>query len=532
MPLVSQVADTLLADLAPLDPTAAQALGRQPASLMPQLAPSDFGARHQALVRALTRLEGVSVEPAEMVLAAALRERLTSDIALAEAGFTSSLLAPLATPVHSVREVFDTLPSDDWPAIGAHLRQVPGALRDYASTLRGAARVAPVRQVLGVAEQCSKWVDPGRDDFYRRLVAQHPDLLPAADAASEATELFATFLREELALRAPEPDAAGRELYTVTAQAFLGDEVDLQETYLFGWQELISLTAEMRAVAAELGADSIEAAAADLDDDPERRIDDPERLVEWLNERIEDAVLTVDGDHLDLPEQSWLPECALSPTASGVATYQPPDPLFTRPGRIWWATPTTPSTSTWREVTTLHHEGVPGHHAQAVIAMRQPRLHPWQRSLAHVHGHAEGWAHYAERLADELGLLRDAGERLGMLYGQRWRAARIVIDMGLHLGYPVPSGNGFTEATTWTPEVGVEVLQRAGGLDEATARFEVDRYLGWPAQALAFRVGARTWQQLRDAAAQRPGFTLKRFHMRALQLGPMGLGPLRAALAK
>ena len=104
--------------------------------------------------------------------------------------------------------------------------------------------------------------------------------------------------------------------------------------------------------------------------------------------------------------------------------------------------------------------------------------------------------------------------------------------MGLHLGYPVPAGNGFTEATTWTPEVGVEVLQRAGGLDEATARFEVDRYLGWPGQALAFRVGARVWQELREQASTRPGYTAKRFHMRALQLGPMGLGPLRAELAR
>jgi uncharacterized protein (DUF885 family) len=188
-------------------------------------------------------------------------------------------------------------------------------------------------------------------------------------------------------------------------------------------------------------------------------------------------------------------------------------------------------TSTWREVSTVHHEGVPGHHTQTVIAMVEPDLHPWQRAMAHVHGHSEGWAHYAERLADEFGLLRDAGERLGMLYGQRWRAARIVVDMGLHLGFPIPAGNGITTETEWSPEVGTAVLRFAGGLDEATARFEVDRYLGWPGQALAFRVGARVWEQLRAAASSRPGFDLKEFHMRALRMGPMGLGPLRAALS-
>ena len=163
--------------------------------------------------------------------------------------------------------------------------------------------------------------------------------------------------------------------------------------------------------------------------------------------------------------------------------------------------------------------------------MVEPDLHPWQRAMAHVHGHSEGWAHYAERLADEFGLLRDAGERLGMLYGQRWRAARIVVDMGLHLGFPIPAGNGITTETEWAPEVGTAVLRFAGGLDDATARFEVDRYLGWPGQALAFRVGARVWEQLRAAASARPDFDLKEFHMRALRMGPMGLGPLRAALS-
>jgi uncharacterized protein (DUF885 family) len=150
--------------------------------------------------------------------------------------------------------------------------------------------------------------------------------------------------------------------------------------------------------------------------------------------------------------------------------------------------------------------------------------------MAHVHGYVEGWAHYAERLCDELGLLRDPGERLGMLYGQRWRAARIVIDMGLHLDLPIPLGHGFTDRTHWTPELGVAVLRAASGAEEQAARFEVDRYFGWPGQALSFRIGARLWQQIREAAARRPGFDLRAFHTSALRLGPLGLGPLRKVM--
>ena len=125
--------------------------------------------------------------------------------------------------------------------------------------------MAAARQVQGAAEQCEKWVDPERDDFYRRLVEGQPQLQSAAEAATEATEHFVAFLREELLPRAPERDGVGRETYAVTARAFLGDEVDLEETYLFGWQEIMTLTAEMSEIAKSLGADSAEEAAAALD---------------------------------------------------------------------------------------------------------------------------------------------------------------------------------------------------------------------------------------------------------------------------
>ena len=548
---VRQIADQLLRDLAPVDPAAADALGREPDDVMPALSPADFDARHRAHLRALQALTAAG-EPAadEAVLAAALSERVESELALDDAGFTTSLLAPLATPVHQVREVFDTLPHEtpeQWERLAEHLDRVPDALADYARTLRAAAdggHVAAARQVLAAAAQCEKWVGP--DDFYRRLVAG-PDLpdVPAlrqrltigAEVASAATASFADFLRTELLFRSRRTDAAGPQLYTVTARAFLGEDIDLDETYAFGWDELSRITAEMREVAAVLGHnsmghDSIEQAAAALDADPAGQLYTPAELAGWLQQRVDEVVAAVDGVHFDLPAAARRPECAISPTAAGVMYYSAPDAGLTRPGRIWWSPPAEGASYTWREVTTVHHEGVPGHHLQIVTAMTQPDLHPWQRSMAHVHGYAEGWAHYAERLADELGLLRDPGERLGMLYGQRWRAARIVIDMGLHLGLPIPAGNSFTDATEWTPEVGVAVLRAASGCDEVTARFEIDRYLGWPAQALSFRVGARLWRQLRQAAERREaergeGFDLRAFHMGALRLGPMGLGPLR-----
>jgi uncharacterized protein (DUF885 family) len=537
---VSQVADRLLADLAPVDPEAAQALGIEPNVVMPALAPQDFQRRDEARREALAALGTATVaDEQERVLKAVMEERLASELALDESGFTRALLAPLATPVHQVREVFDNLPHEtapDWQRVADHLALVPSALQDYAETLRESAargHVVAARQVTVMADQCERWVDAARDDFYRRLVAQAPDaasLAALAEGASSATLEFARFLRSELLAQAPLTDGVGRDRYLVTSRAFLGDDVDLDETYAFGWDELARLTDEMRAVARALGADSIEAAAARLDDDPAVALSNPPQLLEWLQGRVDEVVEAIDGTHFDLPAIARRPECRISPTTSGVMYYSPPDAGFTRPGRIWWAPPSDGTSYTWREVTTVHHEGVPGHHLQISVSMAEPGIHAWQRSMGHVHGYVEGWAHYAERLCDELGLLRTPGERLGMLYGQRWRAARIVIDMGLHLGLPIPAGNGFTDETRWTPELGADVLRRAAGADATTARFEVDRYLGWPAQALAFRVGARLWREVRREAERAPDFDLKQFHMRALRLGPMGLAPLRSLL--
>jgi uncharacterized protein (DUF885 family) len=213
--------------------------------------------------------------------------------------------------------------------------------------------------------------------------------------------------------------------------------------------------------------------------------------------------------------------------------YTPPDAALTRPGGISWAVPRGEAdVPVWTHVGTLYHEGLPGHHLQYAITMTTEQLHPWQRHLCQVHGYAEGWAHYAERLADELDLYAGPAERLGMLSGQVWRAARIVIDIGLHLDVPLPAGNGITDGTRWSPEFAAAFLSDVAGIDPATARFEIDRYLGWPGQALAFKAGARLWTQARREAERRAGasFDRKRFHADALRLGPMGLDPLRAVL--
>jgi uncharacterized protein (DUF885 family) len=215
-----------------------------------------------------------------------------------------------------------------------------------------------------------------------------------------------------------------------------------------------------------------------------------------------------------------------------VVYYTPGAPDGSTPGRIVWTIPSgVPVAATWQEVTSVHHEGLPGHHLQFVVTASYPHLHPWQRHLCHIHGYAEGWAHYAEQLADELGLIRDTAERLGLVLGQIWRSVRIVADIGLHTGWPVPAGSLVPEGG-WTPDLARDMLVELALVEPTLAGFEVDRYLGWPGQALAFKVGARLWTEAREGREAKLGerFSLRDFHRDALGLGPMGLDPLRALL--
>ena len=132
---------------------------------------------------------------------------------------------------------------------------------------------------------------------------------------------------------------------------------------------------------------------------------------------------------------------------------------------MWWAVPEGIDTfSTWKEVTTVYHEGVPGHHLQiAQNAYRSDLLNRWQRKLCFVSGHGEGWALYAERLMDDLGYLETRATRMGMLDAHAFRAIRVIIDIGMHLQLEIPADNpwGFRPGERWTPAAGFEFLSAA-----------------------------------------------------------------------
>ncbi len=453
----------------------------------------------------------------------------------------------IASPAQDLRQAFDLMPTatvEDWATIATRLKALPGAIDGYIATLReGISRgVVPARrQVTEVATQIARYTaDTG---FFAQFVgeaAPEEGQLPAslardldqnAGAARVAYDALASFLSSELASAAGETDGVGRELYALHSRQFLGATVDLDETYEWGVEELARMVAEQEAIANEIlpGA-SVEEAVAFLEKDESRKLHGTAALQEWMQRTSDRAVEELGRTHFDIAEPIRRLECMIAPTKEGGIYYTGPTDDFSRPGRMWWSVPEgVESFDTWRELTTVYHEGVPGHHLQIAQAVyNRGELNSWRRLLAGTSGHAEGWALYAERLMEQLGYLDDPADRLGMLDGQRMRAARVVLDIGVHLGKPRLDGEG-----VWDHDYALAFMLRNVNMPEEFVRFEVNRYLGWPGQAPSYKVGQRIWEQVRDEARERAGadFSMKSFHTQALDIGGVGLDTLRAALA-
>ncbi|MCY7396397.1 MAG: DUF885 domain-containing protein [Nocardioides sp.] len=535
-----------------LSPTMATFLGvGGHESELPDLSPAGYAAREDLARTTYAAVRDATPEDErERVAQAAFLERTGLEIEIAEAGLARCQLNVIDSPLHELRMAFDLMSTDDevaWAHIDARLAGMPGALEGWRTTLREESTVGHVvarRQYLEVAEQVRNWTGQAGEagDFFTALAARGPASLQAAlsehaHAASQAVALTGRFLETELAPLGREKEAVGREHYALASRQFLGARVDLDETYAWGWQELERLWVDMATTAeAILPGAGVAEAVAHLDADPARTIADKEAFRRWMQELADRTIAELADTHFDIPEPIRRIECMLAPTNDGGIYYTGPSEDLSRPGRMWWSVPDgVTALSPWREVTTVFHEGVPGHHLQvAQTVLRTDLLNRWQRLMCWVSGHGEGWALYAERLMQDLGYLADPADRLGMLDGQSFRAARVIVDIGMHLELTIPIDNpfGFHPGATWTPALGREFMGQHCQMDPAFLDFEVKRYLGWPGQAPSYKVGERIWLEARDEARARAGasFDLKAFHRAALDLGSLGLDPLKTAL--
>ncbi|GAA4155070.1 DUF885 domain-containing protein [Gryllotalpicola daejeonensis] len=500
-----------------------------------------------ATKRALAEIEAATpVDDVDTITKLDLTRDLSLQLEKHDAGVWQRDLNNIASPLQNVRDTFDLLPTateDDWVRVAKRLANVPDAIRGYIESLRvgmSSGNAPAVRQVRIGIQQADEL--NSRDGFFFKLAneakaeggAELPESLKAdlqrgAQAAAAAYGELSYFLDDELQHEAPERDAVGRDLYALASRGFLGAKIDLDETYEWGIEELARMVAEQEAIAKQIKPDaSVREAIEFLDSDPSRKLHGTDALQRWMQETSDRAVAELGKTHFDIPEQIRRLECMIAPTQNGGIYYTPPADDFSRAGRMWWSVPPgVTEFDTWRELTTVYHEGVPGHHLQLGTAVaNKAQLNRWRR-FSGTSGHAEGWALYAERLMEELGYLDDPADRLGMLDGQRMRAARVVLDLGVHLEKPLPDGSGI-----WSGDYAFSFMGRNVNMDQGFVNFEVNRYLGWPGQAPSYKVGQRVWQQIRDELASREGdaFDVKAFHKKALDMGSVGLDTLRTAL--
>ena len=496
--------------------------------------------KRQHVIESLDKLRAMTpIDDVDRVAKAVMQERWESDLALFNADEHQITCAVISSPVVKIRQVFELMPfetSEEISTIIKRLIAVEGALKSWLSTLDDLSKrgkVAASRQIEGIADQLDKFSQGAFSGLAEQIDAEgkYPELHAAGKAADESAATSSEWLRREYTSRATKIDAVGEERFSLWASHYTGAKLDLRATYEWGRADLAQINQRMWRVARKIlpEAETLREVADFLEADPKYKIFGTDTLLEKLKSFTADTTAKMDGIHFYIDESIKFCDVKLAPKGSAAAPYYiSPSEDLSRPGTTWFPTQGKTEFSWWRLPSMWYHEAVPGHHLQTAIAIiEQENLTRFQRTDAWTSGYGEGWALYAERLMDELGSYEDPATELGYLAAQAWRAARVVLDIGLHLGYENYEGE------IWDAESAVALMMSHVLLDEGFARSEVDRYLGIPGQAISYKVGERVWMRAREDAKSRLGaeFSLKKFHSFALKLGPMGLDPFETELA-
>ncbi len=556
MPSVYEIADRFVETYAALSPIGATYMGVPGyEDQMNDFSPVGAEAMAAAERAAIREMEAATpANDRERVCRDTFLEELRLGVEQHEAGEHLRGLNILHSPVQSTRSIFDMMPQETeehWSNIASRIEKVSEALDSYKLSMRLGAdggKVAAKRQVVGTAEQLDTWVgSDGDDSFMSRLIAGFDSskhggsalkqrLEAAAANATESFAAFATFLRDEYLSAATEQDGVGKERYSLAARSYNGIELDLEETYRWGWEQTKWVRSEMEKTAGKIQSGASVAEAVEfLETDPTRAINGVDEFRQWMQDLQDATIEDFDGKHFDLDPRVREIEAMIAPPGGALAMYYTgPSEDFSRPGRTWYPTGGKTAFPIWREVSIAYHEGVPGHHFQIATNLTlADELSRYQRLMAGTSGYVEGWALYAERLMGELGYLENPDYYMGMLDAQALRSVRVVVDIGMHLGLKIPADSEFHPGEVWNGDLALEFMRDRVHFPADFVASEVDRYLGLPGQAISYKVGERVWLEAREAAKSKAGvdFDLKNWHNAALRLGPMGLAQMKREMS-
>jgi uncharacterized protein (DUF885 family) len=431
----------------------------------------------------------------------------------------------------------------DTPERFARLIARLDAYPDYMSTVAdniragvAAGRTAARAVVERTITQTRRMVETPTDAS--ALLMAHPDL--AGDERAALVSAVESSVRPALEgfldlLDAYLPDARagegicwlrdGEALYRYAILASTTLDETPQALHEHGLARIAALDEERDVIARRLGFEGAAAYRAFLETDPANHATDPLELVRLAKAQVTRAFAAAPRWFGALPSS----DCEVMPVEphqeqeAPPAFYFPPATDGSRPGRYYINTFQPGSRPLHRLAATTFHEATPGHHFQIALESELTSLNTFRRLGSRMAGmaYAEGWGLYAERLADEMGLYADDRERFGMLDSEAWRAARLVVDSGIH-------------AFRWTRAQSIGFLRAAAGLSQLEAETETDRYISWPGQALAYTTGQREIEGLRRMLAERDGdrFDLRGFHDQVIGHGSLPLATLRRELPR
>lgn len=440
--------------------------------------------------------------------------------------------------IQSIYDVFSVMPrktKKDEQNILKRMEKIPTALTQWVSGLNDISKLGVTNAKLRVEYMADILENYAEGKFTAIALEMKPDdkdLLKAAKEADIACATTAAWLRQKYLPIATEEFWLGEERYIRHVKSYTGLTIDPQEVYRWGFEELRRIHEEMWQIAKVIApkARKLTDVADVLNSDPKYIIEDKKEFQKFLDGITKQAIKDMRGTYFVIPQKIAKCEVVLDEdTIDESPYYLDPSDDLTRHGRTLYPTVGRTTFTTWENYSTWFHESVPGHHMQiATSILNKETLTKYQRTDGWNSGYGEGWALYSERLMDELGYFSDPGYKMGYLLCQALRAARLVVDVGLHLQYKDPKGK------RWTPDSAVRFMKENALLRHDYAVSEVKRYISWGGQAVTYKLGERVWFESREEAKRRLGesFDLKKFHMYALRLGPMHLDSLREELAR
>ncbi|HEU4453486.1 MAG TPA: DUF885 domain-containing protein [Longimicrobium sp.] len=421
----------------------------------------------------------------------------------------------------------------------ARFRLVPRTIDNETANLREGLRQgysAPKGNVRRVIEQLELLTagQPGdsplaspalRDstaDFRRQWLA----LL--ADSINPAIRRHRDFLANEYLPRARDAigvaaHANGAACYQARVRSFTTLEKDPNWIHRTGLQQMEKIQAEMLQIARRsFGTDDVPALLERLRTDTAFTFRSREQILSYVDSAIARSKREMPKWFGRLPQADVVvvPYEPFEERSAAGASYEQPAADGSRPGRYRINLFEPERQSRAGMESTAFHEAIPGHHLQLALAMERPQSHMITRLLGNS-GFAEGWGLYAERLADEMGLFSGDLDRLGLLSNEALRAARMVVDPGMHV-------------LGWSRERAVDYMLRHTAESRTGVDNEVDRYIAWPGQATAYMTGMLEIRDLRDTAERElgPRFDVRAFHDRVLEDGTVPLPLLREKIEK